>query len=410
MSIMDYKKGLERNLWLYAIFRTFHKRTFLAVLVIYAVSVANVSVEMIGVVTAITAVVTMILEVPSGYISDKIGHKRALVFGAILIAISPLGLVFAQNFYGLLFASLAYWSGNAFHSGTQQAFLHETLIELGRDKEFATVSARAERWSLFVSLFLLALVPLTYMVDPRLPFVLGFIFQSFTVVASLSFTVPQKTHREVFEKMHRGFFALLSTVRKRGEVALFFFLGFVTALHNKLPEYKELYFQEIGVPLWVFGVVLSLTGIVGIILTYQVHWMEKFKARTYYAVDYLMVCVVGIMVGVFSHWIIGIGIFVLFCGYYRVRKILINSYLLRDCPTQNLKATYLSMCAFFESFNMIWTPVVLGYAVGYFGVQLGYMYFGLGTLFFLSVIYLFVFRSHSHETIKSFVSSGTSKA
>lgn len=388
---MEYTKRLERNLWLYAWMHVFRKRTYLAVIIIYATAYANVTVEQFGVIAAISALFVMVLEIPSGYLSDKMGHKSSLILGSFFMMIAPLGFVVAPNFYGVLFASIAYFGGVAFHSGTMQAFLHETLIELGRDSEFGNVTARAQRWSLVANIFLVALVPLSYSVDPRLPFVFGFFLQSMTLVISVAFTSPRKEHQKITEKIHDGFFALLKTVHYRGEILLFFFLGIIAALHNKIPEYKELYFQEIGVPFWFFGLVYSFMGVIGIILTYQIQRLEKYKAKTFYLIDFLIACGASILVGVISNAIAGVIIFIILGGYYRIRRILTDVYLLKACPTSNLKATYLSMYAFFASLNTIWIPLVLGYTVGRFGVQDGYMFFGIGFLIMLAFLYFYIF-------------------
>ncbi len=389
---MNYKKGLERNLWLYALMHIFRKRAYLAVIIIYATTYANLSVEQFAIIAAISAAFVMLLEIPSGYLSDKLGHKKAIVLGSFFMMIAPLGFVVAPNFYGVLFASLAYFGGVAFHSGTMQAFLHETLIGLGRDGDFGSVTARAQRWGLVGNIFLVALVPLSYSIDPRLPFVLGFLLQSMTLIIALFFTTPRKEDQKITEKIHDGFFALLKTVRNRGEILLFFFLGLIAALHNKIPEYKELYFQDIGVPLWFFGFTYSLMGVVGIILTYQVPKFEKYKAKTFYLFDFLIACGASIMVGVISNIFIGVSIFILLGGYYRIRRILTDTYLLKTCPTSNLKATYLSMYAFFASLNTIWVPLILGYLIGRFGIQNGYMFFGIGFFIVLGGLYLYIFR------------------
>ena len=389
---MNYKKGLERNLWLYALIRIFRKRAYIAVIIIYAVTYANITVEQFGVIAAISAFFVMVLEIPSGYISDKIGHKKAITLGSFFMMIAPLGFVIAPNFYGVLFASLAYFGGEAFHSGTMQAFLHETLIELGRDGEFGKMTARAQRWGIFGNIFLVGLVTLTYSIDPRLPFLIGFLLQSMILIISLLFVTPRKEHPKINERIHDGFFALLKTVRHRNEIFLFFFLGFIAAVHNKIPEYKELYFQDIGVPMWFFGLVYSLMGVVGIIFTYQIHKFEKYKAKTFYMVDFLIACSASIMVGIVSNVFVGVGIFVLLGGYYRIRRILTDVYLLKTCPTSNLKATYLSVYAFFASLNAIWVPLVLGYFIGRFGVQQGYLAFGFGALIISIISYLLIFR------------------
>lgn len=388
---MNYKKGLERNLWLYALMMVFRKKAYVPVLVIYATAYVGLSVEQFGVIIAIASLVAMVVEVPSGYISDKIGHKTAIILGSSLIMIGPLGFVIYQNFYSILFAVVIPYLGYAFYSGTKQAFLHETLIELGRDNEFGEISARAQRWGLFGNIFIVALVPLTYSTDPRLPFLIGFALQSMLLWISLALTTPHNVKQKSHEKIHDGFFALLKTVRLRGEILLFFFLGVVASLYSQIPQYKELYFQDVGVPLWFFGFVYSITSIVGIVFTYYVHKLEKSDAVRFYLIDFLAVTTASILVGFVSNAFFGVLIFILWGGYWRIRGILVHSYILRACPTKNFKATYLSMYSFLSRLNSIWVPAVLGYLIGHFGVQVGYSYFGFAALIVLAVMYLLIF-------------------
>ncbi len=389
---MNYHKGLERNLFLNIIVRIFQKRVYLAVIIIFATNYADISVMQFGVISAVTALFSLAIEIPSGYLSDRLGHKKALLFGSMMVAIAPLGFVVAPNFYGLLFASVVYFGGVAFHSGTIQAFIHETLIELGREDEYGQVSAHAQRWALFWNIFLVALAPLTYSIDPRLPFFIGFICQSFTLIAVLFMTIPKKTRIIVHEEIHDGFFALLKTVNRRKEVVLFFFMGLITAMQNKIPEYKELYFQIMDMPLWVYGTVYSMMAIAGIVMTYYIATWEKATPKKYYAMDYLIGCSVCLLTGVVSNPIIGVGIFVILGGYFRVRKILVHTYLLRDCPTQNLKATYISLYEFFCAGNGVWIPLVIGYFIGSYGVQKGYLVFGIVMTILLTVLYFYVIR------------------
>jgi MFS family permease len=96
-------------------------------------------------------------------------------------------------------------------------------------------------------------------------------------------------------------------------------------------------------------------------------------------------------VGIVSNPIFGVAIFVILGGFYRMRRIVVNAFLLRDCPTKNLKATYLSMYAFFASFNMIWVPIILGFVVGHFSVRFGYMIFGFAAITIFVILFLIVF-------------------
>lgn len=390
---MDYVGYLQRNVTLYTVRGLFERRAYLPIITIYATTVAGVSLAQIGLISAITAFMSLVTEVPSGYISDKMGHKKALLLGSFLQAISVLAYIIWQNFFGACAAMVIFWMGVAFHSGTLQAFVHETLIALGRDDDFAVVSARERRYAMAGNIILVALVPLTYQISPILPFVIGFFLHACAFVLYLLMTVPQKVHQDIHEKVTEGFFSLMQTVWNRKEFVLFFFIGTVTAAHNKMPEFREIYFQNIGVPLWFFGFILSITGLITIFFTYGVPRAKNISTRVFYGIDFAIVCVFSMLIWCISQPVLGVMIFIVFAAYRRVRSIVINAHLLAECPTQNLKATYLSLYEFFGAFSGIFVPLFLGGLVGHFGLQQGYAIFGIGLCVLLLPLYLVIYKN-----------------
>lgn len=68
------------------------------------------------------------MEIPSGYIADRWGHKQSIAFGSFISAVSVLPYIFFPGFLGGLIASCLFFGGYAFVFGTIQAFIHETLL------------------------------------------------------------------------------------------------------------------------------------------------------------------------------------------------------------------------------------------------------------------------------------------
>ncbi len=122
---------------------------------------------------AVYDVATTLLEVPSGYMSDRLGRKKTLIASAIaglggsfLLAIGDSFAVFAAG-QVLIGASMA------FASGTDEAMLYESLAATGRADEIETQEIIAWRYS-FSALALSALTGgALALIDPRLPFVGG---------------------------------------------------------------------------------------------------------------------------------------------------------------------------------------------------------------------------------------------
>ncbi|MFQ6549138.1 MFS transporter [Aestuariibius sp. 2305UL40-4] len=141
---------------------------------------------------AVYDIVTTILEVPSGYLSDRLGRRPTLILsalamlaGAILLAIGGPFWVFAlgQGFLGL---------GAALVSGTDSAFLYESLAAEDRADEVERHELRAWR-ATFTALALSAVTGgLLYSAAVWLPFATSAAAFCAMVVLTLRFREPPR--------------------------------------------------------------------------------------------------------------------------------------------------------------------------------------------------------------------------
>ena len=73
------QKKLKANIWKYFLNNLTNRRSYLPILSIYFLSLPNTVAHQIGIYTGIGWLVGFLLEIPSGYLSDIIGHKKTLV-------------------------------------------------------------------------------------------------------------------------------------------------------------------------------------------------------------------------------------------------------------------------------------------------------------------------------------------
>lgn len=381
----------RRNVAALVVIRAVLKRAYLPLIVVYAVSV-GVTIPEIGLIAAITAAVSLFLEIPSGYLADRIGHKSTIIIGTILSAIAPLLYVVTPDFWGVLGGSVTYFAGIAFLSGTDQALLHETLLAVGRDGMYASVAARIQRWSLSGNVITLLLVPPTWAIDPRMPFLIAFILQLLAVIAACILVSPSGKV-PVTAPFGSDLRSLWYTIISRGDAAFFVFLGFTGAISCKFFEYRELYYQDIGMDVTRFGAYAALSSVVGIFATYAVPHAKGIAQRTYLTSDYIAYGLAGILIGMTTNAVAAVGIATLMTGYYRVRKILITENLLIACPDRSLKATYLSTASFVEALWGIAVPLALGAAMGALGLAYGYIMSGIGVIVIASTLFVFALNT-----------------
>lgn len=75
------------------------------------------------------------MEVPSGVLADRFGRKRALVLGALFLALGHMSLLWANDLIGFLVFEGLLGVGVSLMSGADLALLYDTEIELGWEGE-----------------------------------------------------------------------------------------------------------------------------------------------------------------------------------------------------------------------------------------------------------------------------------
>lgn len=103
----------------------------------------GLSLAQVGVLEALWTVVVLGFETPTGYLGDRIGRRWSLVVGTLLSATGAIAFIFAHSFAA--FAVIAVLRGIAatFKSGTQEAWLYDTLKAQADEERFAYHAGRA---------------------------------------------------------------------------------------------------------------------------------------------------------------------------------------------------------------------------------------------------------------------------
>ena len=106
---------------------------------------------------AIYDIGTTVLEVPSGYMSDRIGRRFTLIMSGLAGLIGATLLCFGNGFYVFALAQIFLGASTAFNSGTDSSLLFESLAAEERQDDVETQELRAWRFS-FVALALSAVL------------------------------------------------------------------------------------------------------------------------------------------------------------------------------------------------------------------------------------------------------------
>ncbi|MEM7210354.1 MAG: MFS transporter [Pseudomonadota bacterium] len=92
-------------------------------------------------------IATTVLEVPSGYLSDRVGRRLTLILSALASVAGMLLILLGDAFWIFALAQVFLGAGAALVSGTDSALLYESLAEEGREGEIERCEILAWRAS-----------------------------------------------------------------------------------------------------------------------------------------------------------------------------------------------------------------------------------------------------------------------
>jgi len=147
---------MDRNIALYPWFKFFQNLLFWqSVWFLYIQSELSASEAIL--IFALAEVTTTVLEVPSGYASDRLGRKGTLLIAALCGVIAAALQINAQSFEVFALAQLFLGASFALASGTDTALLYEALKAEGRTDETEAQELKAWRFT-FAALALSAVL------------------------------------------------------------------------------------------------------------------------------------------------------------------------------------------------------------------------------------------------------------
>jgi MFS family permease len=140
---------------------------------------------------------TTVLEVPSGYMSDRLGRRKTLLAAALAYVLATGLLVVGEGFAQFALANVLLGAVWAFASGTDSSLLFQSLRAVGRESEVEAMELKAWRFS-FTALALSALIGgALALYGEKLPYIA-------TAVAALGLLVLTAILREPPSSPHLG--------------------------------------------------------------------------------------------------------------------------------------------------------------------------------------------------------------
>lgn len=205
-----------------------------------------------------------VLEVPTGLASDLIGRKKTMIVGALCSFVALTLYAIGFNIWVLIAGAVCEGLGRSFFSGTDKAFLYETLQEQDQLNQFETIFGKVgffEQIALGISAIvggLLALISLQFVMwIAVIPTVLGLIC-TFWFVDTQQDRRRQQSPYVMLKEAFKG----LVRIRRLRLVSIAEVIGFG---FGEATFYFQAVFFNLLIPQWLIGVVRGAHHLFGAI-------------------------------------------------------------------------------------------------------------------------------------------------
>jgi len=322
------------------------------------------------------------IEVPSGWLADRIGRRPTLLAGAVLMAVSHLMLfigpwvMVGDTLGSPLFVFFAVGqgfraAGHAFRSGTDTALHHDALAACGRASEFADREARASKRRFLGAAAAALIGGGVAAIDLRLPYACSFIVAIAMIVIIARMREPSagaeaRTRANILSQAG----ACLAQWKSPALLLLFVFAAMMLVLNHLPYEYFQPYIEA---SLGQDGLAAASTPLVTGLHVAITFWLASLIGARSIRIRN--------RVGLWGVLLIAMGLQVVTIGLMSLwlSPVIVVFLLLRSCPRAlmtpplnaavtgavptRLRATYLSLQSFVGRLSFSGTLFLLTFAV-----------------------------------------------
>lgn len=380
---MDRRK-LERNIPVIFLFNSLWMMMVLIPVIVPFFNSRGLDMTEIYLLQAVFSVGLLILEVPSGYVSDLLGRRKTLIFAGVFWAIGYSVFPFADDFWTLAIGEVLMAVAVSLASGTDIAVIYDSMNALGTSKAPIKVVGRnifyqqlgetaaglLGGWLVLISVNAVAYAQ---MVLSWLP-----------VIAALFVTEPprelmnKKKHGENMRYIYRSLFQhsrLLTLILFN---SMFYGVASLTAVWA-----FQKYWQSAGVALMYFGYLWAVSNLTVAVMARYAHKVEK-KLGSEFVV--ILLGVLPIMGFFGMAWVPGWwGL--LFCLCFQIARG-INSVILKDALNRRVSGDLRATANSVAGLGLRLIFIVLGPLTGHLIDQEGVRYAFTGLGVFYVVVFL----------------------
>lgn len=396
------EKNLQNNIWKYALLLIANKRIFVAILGAYYLTIPDVTPKIIGIILLAGNLSGFVFEIPSGYASDKIGHKYALIISRVLMLLSTTFFLVANNITFLILGAIFLSASAAFHSGTGSAFMHETLRGLKREHDYASVMGKISSIGFAVPIIFMVLIPFLVSVSYKTPFLIALVIDVIGLLATISLTVPPVPQEHIEEIGVTNFKQVLQEGYRFNYFSIALFSGIISGTLFGIGGFRAPYQTFLEIPVIWFGVFFGIgRALASLMLAYSGKIKKYISLLSFYRFQLVIYTLLILILGIISSWWVVVTAFIVINAFQWGLSKIDEGYQLDIIKSSKFKATLLSTGSQINQAVAAVSSFGIGFMIERLSYQYGFLYSGIIFFVILFTLYLYIARRYKMGIYKN---------
>lgn len=267
-----------------------------------------------------------LFEIPTGFVSDRFGHRTALRLGAFMLVVSHLFAVLWLSYLGMFLHWMVLALARSLVSGASSAYLYEHLQQRGAEKDYKRIEGNARAFGLVAKVVAWGAVGLLMEMHVSVPYWIstGFAFVAFLITLSLAPEVSGRAPRSALVTLQG-----CGVVFRNGTLLGVMLLGvgvFVVGHIVQVNAYQPLLLHH-GIPLATHGLIMSGMTVLEALASGRAVWLRRMMDDLTAVVVLTFVACgsMGLMVLGATGTVVGLMVFALAAGaVFPIQKQLMN--------------------------------------------------------------------------------------
>ncbi|MCK5518174.1 MAG: MFS transporter [Alphaproteobacteria bacterium] len=268
---------IQRNLLLIDIYTVCRNMHFWApILLLHYRDQVGIGFKELMIGEAVFSATIVLLDVPTGWISDIWRRKHTQALGVLFAILGYSCLLFAESFSMVLLAQVLIGIFVSLCSGTDTAILYDSLLSVGREKEYLKREGRRVALLLYSVAGVSVIGGLLYPINHRLPLAMTVVAMT---VALIIVCLQDEPERQKKATERHPIADIIATIKYalHGHVEVGFLIMFSAALFcsTKILSWaQQPYYLALNMPESYYGVFIAIGYLLGGISSHWSHLLN----------------------------------------------------------------------------------------------------------------------------------------